>query len=74
MLERSALGLQMGNFWQISTELQPLIDVRNRFSLSIFGMPLQIFFKTWYESRYCERVYWDCRWLNFDKKVQSYSP
>ena len=24
-----SLGLQMGKFWQISTELRPLIDVRN---------------------------------------------
>ena len=35
----------MGKFWQVSTELWPLIDVRNRFSLSIFGIPLPIFFK-----------------------------
>ena len=35
----------MGKFWQISTELLPLIDVRNWFSLSIFGIPLSIFFK-----------------------------
>ena len=35
----------MGTFWQISTEFRPLIDVRNWFSLSIFGIPLQIFFK-----------------------------
>ena len=35
----------MGKFWQISTELRPLIDLRNGFSLSIFGIPLQIFFK-----------------------------
>ena len=35
----------MGKFWQISTELQPLIDVRNWFSLSICGIPLLIFFK-----------------------------
>ena len=35
----------MGKFWQISTELQPLIDVRNLFSLYTFGIPLQIFFK-----------------------------
>ena len=39
------MGLQMGKFWQISTELRPLIDVRNWFSLSIFGIPLPIFFK-----------------------------
>ena len=32
-------------FWQISTELQPLIDIINWFSLSIFGIPLPIFFK-----------------------------
>ena len=42
---RSVLGLQMGKFWQISTELPPLIDFRNWFSLSIFGIPLPIFFK-----------------------------
>ena len=35
----------MGKFWLISTELWPLIDVRNCFSLSIFGIPLPIFFK-----------------------------
>ena len=42
---RSVLGLQMGKFLQISTELWPLIDIRNWFSLSIFGIPLPIFFK-----------------------------
>ena len=35
----------MGKFWQISTEIRPLIDIRNLFSLSIFGNPLPIFFK-----------------------------
>ena len=35
----------MGKFWQIATELRPLIDVRNWFSLSIFGIHLPIFFK-----------------------------
>ena len=35
----------MGKFRQISTELRPLIDVRNRVSLSIFGISLPIFFK-----------------------------
>ena len=35
----------MGKFWQISTELRPLIDVRNLFSLSIFDIALPIFFK-----------------------------
>ena len=35
----------MGKFWQISTELQPFIDVSIWFSLSIFGIPLLIFFK-----------------------------
>ena len=35
----------MDKIWQISTELRPLIDVRNWFSLSIFGIPLSIFFK-----------------------------
>ena len=39
------MGLQMGIFWQISTELRTLIDVRYWFSLSIFGIPLLIFFK-----------------------------
>ena len=35
----------MSKFWQISTELRPLIDVRNWFSFSIFCIPLLIFFK-----------------------------
>ena len=35
----------MGKFWQISTELLPLIDVRNWFSFSIFGISVPIFFK-----------------------------
>ena len=35
----------MGKFRQISSELWPLIDVRNWFSLSIFGISLPIFFK-----------------------------
>ena len=37
--------LSGSQFWHISTELRPLIDIRNRFSLSIFGIPLPIFFK-----------------------------
>ena len=39
------VGLQMDKFWQINTELRPLIDVKNWFSLSIFSIPLRIFFK-----------------------------
>ena len=35
----------MGKFWQIRTELWPLFNVRNWFSLSIVGIPLTIFFK-----------------------------
>ena len=35
----------MGKFRQINTELWPLIDVRNWFSFSIFGISLPIFFK-----------------------------
>ena len=35
----------MGKFRQISTELWSFIDVRNCFSLSIFGISLPIFFK-----------------------------
>ena len=35
----------MGKFRQISTELWPLIDVRNWFSFSIFGISLLIFVK-----------------------------
>ena len=42
---RSVLGLHMGKLWQISTEVRPLMDVRNWFSLSIFGIPIPIFFK-----------------------------
>ena len=40
----------MGKFRQISTEVWPLIDVRNWFSFSIFSIFLQIFFK------FCMRV------------------
>ena len=39
------MGLHMGIFFANNTELRPLIDVRNWFSLSIFGTPLLIFFK-----------------------------
>ena len=39
------VGLQMGKFWQISTGLRPLIDVRNYFLLSIFVIPPPIVFK-----------------------------
>ena len=35
----------MGKFRQISTKLWPLIDVRNWFPFSIFGISLPIFFK-----------------------------
>ena len=35
----------MGKFRQISTELLLLIDIRNWYSLSIFGIFLPIFFK-----------------------------
>ena len=45
ILERSVLGLQMGKFLQISTELWLLFGVRNWFSLSIFGISLPYFFK-----------------------------
>ena len=37
--------MQMGKFWQIITELRPLNDIGNWFSLSIFGIPLPFFFK-----------------------------
>ena len=42
---RCVLGLQMDKFRQISTELWPLTDVRNWFSLSFFGISLPIFIK-----------------------------
>ena len=32
------------------------------------------FLQTWYKSWYWEGVSWDCRWVNFDKYVQSYGP
>ena len=48
ILGRSVLGLQMGKFRQMCTELWPLIYVRNWFSLSIFGISLPIFFKLFY--------------------------
>ena len=37
-------GFADEKFWQISTELRPLIDVRNWSSLFIFSIPLPIFF------------------------------
>ena len=49
ILGKSVLELWMGKFWQIITELRPLIDDRNWFSLSIFGIPLLIFFKLVWE-------------------------
>ena len=57
----------MGKFWQIRTELQPLIDVRNGFSLSIFGIPLPIFFKLGMRVDIVKECSGDCRWVNFDK-------
>ena len=66
ILGRSVLGLQVGKFWQISTELRPLDDVRNWFSLYFWHF-FTGFLQTWYESRYCEGVFCDCRWVNFDK-------
>ena len=66
ILGSSVLGLQMGKFWQISIELRPLIYSRNWFSLSILAF-IKDFLQTWYESRYCEGVFWDCKWVNFDK-------
>ena len=38
-------GIANGLILAINTDLRPLIDVRNWFSLSIFGIPLPIFFK-----------------------------
>ena len=57
----------MGKFWQISTELRPLVDVRNWFSLSIFGIPLPIFFKFGMRVDIVKEFFFDCRWVNFDK-------
>ena len=39
------MGLHIDKLWPKSTELWPLIDVRNWFSVSIFGIPLTIFFQ-----------------------------
>ena len=63
----------MGKFLQISTELWPLIDARNLFSLSIFGIFVQIFFKL------CMRVDIgkECLMIADEKncqKLQSYGP
>ena len=75
ILRRSVLGLQMGKFWQISIELRPFIDVRNWYSFSLsLAFLYRFFFQTWYESQCCKGVFWDCRWVNFNKQVQSYSP
>ena len=72
ILGRGVLGLQLDTFWQISTEFRPLIEIRNCFSLYLWHS-FTDFLQTWYDSRYFERVFWDCRWVNFDKLVQSYS-
>ena len=50
----------MGKFRQISTELWPLIDIRNWFSFSIFGISLPIFFKL------CMRVDIGKEWLRIE--------
>ena len=44
-IESSVLVLQIDKFRQISTDLWPLIDVINWFSLSIFGISLPFSFK-----------------------------
>ena len=64
---RSVLGLHMGKLWQISTEVLPLMDVRNWFSLSIFGIPIPIFFKLGMRVDNVKQcVFSDCRSVNFD--------
>ena len=45
ILGRSVFGLLMGKFHQISTELWPLIDVRNTFRSLPLAFFLPIFFK-----------------------------
>ena len=61
ILGRGVLGLQMDKFWQISTELGPWLT-----TLYLWHS-FTDFLQTWYESRYCKGVFWDCRLVNFDK-------
>ena len=56
----------MGKFGEIGTELWPLIDVRNLFSLSIFGISLPIFFKLAIRVNIWEECL-GIRYVNFDK-------
>ena len=63
----------MDKFRQISTELWPLIDVRNWFSLSIFGISLPIFFNLCMK-RSSEGLLLDAYHLIFFEKIQSYGP
>ena len=58
----------MGKFRQLSTDLWPLIDVRNSFSLYIFSI-FADFLQTLHESCYWEGVFWDCS--SFDLRVMA---
>ena len=51
------MGLQMGKFRQIITELWPLIGVKNSFSLAILSIFLTDFHETLYESWCLEGVF-----------------
>ena len=48
----------MGKFRQISTELRPLIDIRNWFSIFIFVIFLPIFFKLGIRVDFGEEYLW----------------
>ena len=55
------------NFVRVSVCLSVRPSVRLRIVFTLLGAFLTNFLQTWYESRYCKGVFWDCRWVNFDK-------
>ena len=60
----------LANKYRVTT-----LDWRKKFVFTLYlWHSFTNFLQTWYERRYCEGVFWDCRWVNFDKYVQSYSP
>ena len=60
-----------GYFTNFSSMHALLVGVRGRLYLALFTLCLRhsftYFLQTWYESRYCEGVFWDYRLVNFDK-------
>ena len=64
----------MGKFRQISTELWPLIYLKNFVSGLFLEHLLTDFLQTLYRRSYQIGVVWYWRWVNFVKLVQSNDP